>query len=335
MTAVRARLTAAMGAYLQLGTAGHRSARRLAVRRGVRRPGVRAGGAPACSRTHRPPMHRRAYRPESTYAIARSPVRLTSQARHGPSSCAARTYHEFPALDDLAGGPSTRRAQPVAGQGARGLRLRSVPLRAGRAARPWRHETDQERGSRETSRCAASHRREYSPRSATPPALGSGRSLPAERQRPVLSGRPRRPESCDADRADRRPTGSASTSMSRGANGDTTVVKVGMDTLRSATASRRRHRPLPRRGQGDRQGDAPSSRIGWRSRRTTSSSRDGRFSSWAVPNGGMAISEVMFQSWDRATTCPTAWSQASRVRRGCATPRTSPGRRVRTLPSST
>ena len=92
MTAVRARLTAAMGAYLQLVTPGHTAARRLAVRRRVPRAGLRVRRAPASSRTRRRPTRTAA--PAGRSRRTRSSGRWTRWRASWTwtrSSCAART----------------------------------------------------------------------------------------------------------------------------------------------------------------------------------------------------------------------------------------------------
>ena len=95
LTAVRVRLIADMGAYLQLVTPGHPAARRLPVRRRVRpAEGVRLLVHRRCSPTMTPTdAYRGAGRPEATYAIERAMDSLAAEDRRRPARAAPAQLH--------------------------------------------------------------------------------------------------------------------------------------------------------------------------------------------------------------------------------------------------
>ena len=220
ITRCRARVPAGMGAYLQLVTPGHPAARRLALRRAVRRSrsysfectGVFTNTTPTDA-------YRGAGRPEATYAIERTMDALARRARDRPARAAPQELHhrEFPATMG-SGSRSTPATTSPRSTGCSSISIttRSSPSRrGGGTAAP---SSSWESASRPTTRCAASHRRGSSARSATPPAAGSRRrSATCRPDGPgghrYLAPRPGSRDRVGADR--RRPARRASSTPSR------------------------------------------------------------------------------------------------------------------------
>ena len=174
ITAVRARLTAAMGAYMQLVT-----------------PGIPLLGAwlyGGCydvegydfecigvfTNTTPTDAYRGAGRPEATYAIERAVDALARKLGKDPVEIRRLNFiTEFPADDRVRARDRLRQLRRVARPGARDRRLRRGPRASRPSAASAATRSSSASGSRPTSRCAGSPRRGSSARSATGPAAGT------------------------------------------------------------------------------------------------------------------------------------------------------------------
>ena len=129
ITAVRVRLIAAMGAYLQLVTPGHPAPRRLALRRLLRHAGATTSTARGVFTNTTPTdAYRGAGRPEATYAIERAMDALARKLGKDPVEIRRLNFiKEFPATIasglEIDSGDFDARARP----GARAPRLRRAP----------------------------------------------------------------------------------------------------------------------------------------------------------------------------------------------------------------
>ena len=229
ITAVRVRLKAAMGAYLQARHPGRAAPRRLALRRLLRRRRLRL---PLHGRVHEHDADRRLPRRRPARGDVRDRARhrrARAEARQGPGrDPQAQLHRRVPRRHRLRPPDRLRRLPRVARQGARD-RSATTSVRA---------EQEERRDARGPE--AARHRLLDLRRDVRPRAVADPRRAPLRRRRLGVAARPRAADRHGAghvrhvaaragprdDRSARSsPTGSASTSTTwSSCHGDTAVV---------------------------------------------------------------------------------------------------------------
>ena len=215
ITAIRANVNAAMGAYLQLVTPGIPLLGAWIYAGPVRDPELQRH---VHGRVHEHDADRRLPRRRPARGDLRDraddgPAR--ARARDGPARAAAQELHlGVPGHARLRADDRHRRLPRLARQAPRAPRPRRAPGGAGDAARQRERRSRSASASRRTTRCAASRRRASSARSATRPAAGSRRRSAACRPaRSRSSPAPRRTARATRRRGRRSsPTSSAATS---------------------------------------------------------------------------------------------------------------------------
>ena len=175
ITGVRVRLTAAMGAYLQLVTPGDPAARRVDLRRRLRHPRLRVRvhrrlhehDADRRLPRRRPPRGDLRDRAHGRRARPRASARTRSRSAGSTSSRSSRTRSPRASRSTRATTtPTLDRALELAGYDA-------LRARAGRAAGATATRSSSGSASRPTTRCAGSRPRGSSARSATARAAGT------------------------------------------------------------------------------------------------------------------------------------------------------------------
>ena len=176
ITHCRARVTAAMGAYLQLITPGIPLLGAWVYSGPYAIPNYSVEFRGIFTNTTPTDAYRGAGRPEATYVVERTIDALAGELGMDRIELRRKNFiKEFPFT--LASGLTDRlgRLRRVARQAPRVARPRRDPLRAAAAARERRPPNSSASASRRTWRCAASPRRASSGRSATPREAGSRR----------------------------------------------------------------------------------------------------------------------------------------------------------------
>ena len=187
MTAVRARLTAAMGAYLQLVTPGIPLLGAWLYGGAYREQAYELTCTGVFTHTTPTDAYRGAGRPESTYAIERTMDALARKLDMDPVELRRKNFiTDFPeamvsglTIDSTDHHASLDRALEI---------FDYDDYRRQQAERRERGDTKQlGSASRRTSRCAASRRHASWPRCATAPAVGTPRPCAAYRPAPFRS----------------------------------------------------------------------------------------------------------------------------------------------------
>ena len=281
ITAVRARLTAAMGAYLQLVTPGIPLLGAWLYGGCYDVEGYDFECAGVFTNTTPTDAYRGAGRPGGDVRDRARGRRARPQARHGSGRAAADELHpRVPGDDRLRPHDRLGRLRRVARPGARDRRLRGAAGRAGRAARARRHEAARHR--------LLDLRRDVRPRAVADPRrdpvrrrrLGRGHDpLPADRHGAGddrhLAARAGPRDDVLADR--RRPARRRRSRASRCCTATRSVVPLGMDTYGSRSlavggvALWQRGREDHREGADDRRAPARGRRGRPRVRRTARS----------------------------------------------------------------
>ena len=176
ITAVRTKLRASMGAYLQLVTPGVPLLGAWLYAGCYDVEGYSFECTGVFTNTTPTDAYRGAGRPEATYAIERAVDALARKLEMDPVELRRRELHPRVPCDDR-GGPHHRlgRLRRVSRQGTRARRLRGHPCAAASPPRRAATRSGSASASRRMSRCAGSRRRRSSGRSATAPVAGTPR----------------------------------------------------------------------------------------------------------------------------------------------------------------
>ena len=300
ITAVRVRLTASMGAYLQIITPGTPLLGAWVYGGCYDVEGYSFECTGVFTNTTPTDAYRGAGRPEATYAIERAMDALARKLGKDPVELRRLNFiSEFPDDARRRADDRLRRLRRRARPGARDARLRGVPARAGGARASGATPGSSGSASRPTSRCAGSRRRASSARSGTSRAAGRRRRSASCRPGPCRSLTGTSPHGQGHDTtfaqivADRLGVGFDDVEV---LHGDTAVAPLGMDTYGSRSLADRRRRALQRRPRRSSRRRSGSPRTGSRWPRTTSTTRPATFRVRGTDRT-MTVKEAAFAAW--------------------------------------